>query len=252
MSREAARVTEGCPPRNLTLGRPWHGQVSFTFGLICMICVQGHIRVRAADIARLRGPLLRQITTVREFYGCDDYAFGIDVRQPDLLHVSERWRTREAQSAHLIGDHMVEFNIAMRAAQIVEARVDCHDGSTVRRLMDFPTGSFRGERMEADMVVVMGTAKLAPGDIERLGPEIAAMLDATRAEEGCVFYTFSRDIADPDLLRISERWRDRTALDAHFATAHMATFNAALTTATIAALDVRAWDADGERVLMAR
>lgn len=204
-----------------------------------MLLVTGYLRLRSADIARMQGPFARQAAAVRAFHGCDHYAFGTDLLENDVVRVSERWRTRAAQSAHLIGDHMVAFNIAMRAASVVAAEVESYDDGTVRRLLQIPPTSFRPEREDRDLVTVMGQIHVAAGEVERLRLEIGAMTIATRAEQGCQLYAFSRDVIDPDVLYIAERWRDRAALDAHFATAHMATFNRVLSGATITRLDVR-------------
>lgn len=72
---------------------------------------------------------------------------------------------------------------------------------------------------------------------------MAAQVAATEAEDGCIAYRFSVDVTDPDLLHISERWRDQAALTAHFTAPHMATFNAALAQAQPLSIDVVAHDA---------
>jgi quinol monooxygenase YgiN len=51
-----------------------------------------------------------------------------------------------------------------------------------------------------------------------------AMLAASRAEEGCIEYAYAEDVAEPGLIRVFEAWRDQACLDAHFQTAHMATW----------------------------
>jgi quinol monooxygenase YgiN len=212
----------------------------------------GYMRVRSADIARLRGPIARQATAVREFHGCEHYAFGIDLLEPDLLRVSERWRTRAAQSAHLIGDHMVEFNIGMRAASVVATDIESYENGIARRLLQIPATSFRPEREEREAVIVMGSARFADGELDRLLPAMSAQLLATRAENGCALYAFSRDVLEPDVLLIAEKWRDAASLNAHFAAPHMAAFNQALPTAKIEDMSVIAYDAVGERVLIER
>jgi quinol monooxygenase YgiN len=217
-----------------------------------VLLVMGYMRVRSNDIARLQGPIARQTAAVREFHGCEHYAFGIDLLEPDLLRITERWRTRTAQSAHLIGDHMVEFNIGMRAANVVATEVESYENGMVRRLLQIPATSFRPEREEKAMVIVMGRVKLGAGEIDRLRGDMETQIRATRAEDGCLLYAFSRDVIDPDVLHISERWRDPAALDAHFATPTMAAFNAVLGTAKIESLLVTAYDSAGERVLMER
>lgn len=100
------------------------------------------------------------------------------------------------------------------------------------------------------MVIVMGTARMAPGEIERLSDVLRTQVEATNAEDGCEHYSFARDIADPDLLHIAERWRDNAAIAAHFAAPHMAAFNAALAQAKVLALSVKAYDENGVRTLM--
>jgi quinol monooxygenase YgiN len=100
------------------------------------------------------------------------------------------------------------------------------------------------------MVIVMGTATFAPGKIDRLLGALQAQLTATRAEDGCLHYAFSRDVLDLDRLHVAERWRDNDAIDAHFKTAHIASFTQALAAAKPITLIVKAYDADGVRTLM--
>jgi quinol monooxygenase YgiN len=100
------------------------------------------------------------------------------------------------------------------------------------------------------MIIIMGYAKTAPGDLDRLAGAMTAMVSATNAEDGCELYCFSRDVTDPDTLIISERWRDQAAVDAHFKTLHMSTFNAALSSATVSALIVKAYENGEVRTLM--
>lgn len=100
------------------------------------------------------------------------------------------------------------------------------------------------------MIVVMGTIQLAEGDIDRLHGDIAKQMAATQAEDGCEQYIFSRDVTNPNLLLISERWRDMDAIAAHGKTAHMAEFNKAIGGATIKSISVKAYEVANVRVLM--
>ena len=147
---------------------------------------------------------------------------------------------------------MVRFNIDMRAVRVERGELDAFEHGVLRKILEVPAQRFRGERDEKRIVIVMGTVQCAPGEIERLMPELKTMMAATRAEDGCLLYAFSRDVLDPDLLHISERWRDDSALAAHFASPHVVDFNTALATARIEELSVKAYDSDGERVLMRR
>ena len=74
---------------------------------------------------------------------------------------------------------------------------------------------------------IAGTVRVPPEHIESLRPHMLAMLTASRAEEGCLEYSYGLDVADPGLIRIFEIWRDRACLDAHIQTPHMAAWRAA-------------------------
>lgn len=77
------------------------------------------------------------------------------------------------------------------------------------------------------MIQINGTITLAPGTVAN-SPDvveaIVAMATASRAEDGCLDYTFAQDLADPDTLVLFERWRDEAALAAHGQSPHMAEF----------------------------
>ena len=76
------------------------------------------------------------------------------------------------------------------------------------------------------------------------------MMHATKAEPGCLDYAYALDLAEPDLLRVIERWTDEAALTAHFETPHMAAFNQVLAGAKIAAASVKAYAAEEIRTLV--
>lgn len=100
------------------------------------------------------------------------------------------------------------------------------------------------------MIIVEGWVRLAPGEVERLRPAALEMLRATREEEGCMEYAFAIDLADPQVFRIVERWFDQDALNAHFASPHMAAFNKAMGEAKIEGGSVKSYDAAETRVLL--
>ena len=100
------------------------------------------------------------------------------------------------------------------------------------------------------MIVVMGTIKLAAGDIDRLHSAMAIQMAATHAEDGCEQYVFSRDVTDPNMLIISERWRDEHALNAHGKMPHMAAFNKAIGSASIQSISVKAYEVASVRTLI--
>ena len=54
-----------------------------------------------------------------------------------------------------------------------------------------------------------------------------AMVSASRAEDGCLEYSYAEDIFDSGLIHVTERWRDQAALDAHVGAEHLAQWRAA-------------------------
>ena len=88
------------------------------------------------------------------------------------------------------------------------------------------------------MLLIEGWLKLASGEFAKVREQALAMVAATNAEDGCLHYSFAQDLADPDLIRISERWESEEALGAHMASAHMAEFNKAMGTVKIEGADL--------------
>ena len=76
------------------------------------------------------------------------------------------------------------------------------------------------------MLLIMGTIRIPDGAIDTARAAMTAMLTASRAEDGCLAYSYAQDILDPRTIHVSERWRDRAALDAHFRTEHLAAWRA--------------------------
>ena len=66
-----------------------------------------------------------------------------------------------------------------------------------------------------DGVVVVATFRVHPGKGEEAVAAFAPTIEQTHAEEGCLAYALHRDVNDPDVLVLVERWTDREALGSH-------------------------------------
>lgn len=100
------------------------------------------------------------------------------------------------------------------------------------------------------MLLVQGWIKLATGEFDKVVDQARAMVTATNQEDGCIHYSFSRDVGDPDLLHIAERWRDGDALGAHGKSAHMAEFNKAMGSVKREGADLWLYSAEEVRKLI--
>jgi len=89
------------------------------------------------------------------------------------------------------------------------------------------------------VIVLAGTVRVAPGMREAALPHIRAIVEASRAEPGCLEYSFAFDVKDDHLLRIFECFVDDAAREAHRNSPHMAAWRAAWAEAGI-----------GERAMM--
>lgn len=94
------------------------------------------------------------------------------------------------------------------------------------------------------MIVVMGSFRMPTVHFETALPLMEKVIAATRAEDGCLLYAYARDLADPELIRVNEKWRDRAALEAHFTTAHMATWAAERAAFDLSERDIRVFETD--------
>jgi quinol monooxygenase YgiN len=74
------------------------------------------------------------------------------------------------------------------------------------------------------MLVIAGHVEIDPAAREARVAAATEMMRDTRAEAGCISYTFSADLEEPGTFRIFEEWESQDALDAHFASPHMAKF----------------------------
>lgn len=100
------------------------------------------------------------------------------------------------------------------------------------------------------MILVMGHIKVATGEAAKLKDILAAHMARTAQEDGCDHYSFAFDAADPDTIRISERWATPEALGAHGQADHQKAFGRELRNYTVESIGVKAWDGTFWRTLI--
>ena len=98
-------------------------------------------------------------------------------------------------------------------------------------------------------LLIAGTLRVPPENLEAFKPHMEAMLAASRAEDGCLEYSYAVDVAEPGLIRVFEVWRDQAAIDAHFLTPHMATWRAAWPSFGVSDRRLFAYDVASQRAL---
>ena len=99
-------------------------------------------------------------------------------------------------------------------------------------------------------ILVMGTIKLGEGEGAKAAQLLADHAAASRAEDGCEEYCFAFDAADPDLVRVAERWASPESLAAHGSADHQKAFGRALRAHAPSAMSVEAWNGEHWRKLI--
>ena len=90
-----------------------------------MIIVEGMIRI--ADLAQARPAMEAMIRASRAEAGCLDYAYAVDLLDPGLVRVSERWTSREALTAHLASPHLKAWRTLWAVIGVSDRQLRMYD-----------------------------------------------------------------------------------------------------------------------------
>jgi quinol monooxygenase YgiN len=78
--------------------------------------------------------------------------------------------------------------------------------------------------------------------MEAARPIMKKMAEASRAENGCIEYSYAEDVFEPGLIHVKELWIDQQALDAHFKAAHLIEWRTAWPDLGISERDLRLYE----------
>jgi len=74
--------------------------------------------------------------------------------------------------------------------------------------------------MSENHVRVIARANVRSEKLQETLDAFDALVSATRAEEGCIFYEVLQNAEEPHDITFVEEWKSNEALDRHFATEH--------------------------------
>ena len=97
------------------------------------------------------------------------------------------------------------------------------------------------------MLLIVGTVRLPASNLDRARPAMRAMVQASRAETGCLEYSYGEDVLEPGLIHVKELWSDQAALDAHFASSHIQAWRTAWPALEIGGRDLRVYEVGAPR-----
>lgn len=89
------------------------------------------------------------------------------------------------------------------------------------------------------MLIIAGSLTTADDGRDAFLAAVKPMVVATLQEPGCHAYSFAPDPDDPNRIVLFELWDDQAALDAHFATDHMAQFQQAMKGLSVVGTDIK-------------
>lgn len=93
------------------------------------------------------------------------------------------------------------------------------------------------------MIIVAGALRVPQDRVEELMPIAKETLAASRAEPGCITYTYAFDVEEPGLLRVFEQWDSQADLEAHLKREHMKPWRLKLAAVGAADRDIRFYEA---------
>ncbi len=92
------------------------------------------------------------------------------------------------------------------------------------------------------MIVIAGRVVVDPNKQDAAIPAAQEMMEETLKESGCAAYKFSADLTESGVFHIFEEWESQEALDAHFASPHMAKFRSTVGTLGVKEMTVSRYD----------
>jgi len=78
------------------------------------------------------------------------------------------------------------------------------------------------------VIVIHAALLIDAANVAAADAAMREMMVESRKEKGCHAYTFARDLSEPGRYWILEEWESDAILASHFATPHMAKFQAAM------------------------
>ncbi len=100
-----------------------------------MIVVEGHVRMaEAGDFDKVRAAAEAQIKASRAEGGCISYAYALDVLDPQVMQVIERWESWEALEAHFRMPHMDRWRSALAGVKFLEREIRAYEVVASRAL----------------------------------------------------------------------------------------------------------------------
>jgi quinol monooxygenase YgiN len=99
-----------------------------------MLVITGTVRIPEGKVNELVPIMTDVIENSRKEKGCLLYAFSLDVLEPTLLRISERWETQEDLAAHAQSEHVKRWRKEGVELGVHDRQLKLHEVSSVKDL----------------------------------------------------------------------------------------------------------------------
>lgn len=96
-----------------------------------MIVINAKITADQATVAALAEAIGKMERASLEEPGCSEYCFSVEVSNPSVFRITERWNSVEDLKAHFATPHMAEFQAAMAANPSQGTEIHCYEAEEI-------------------------------------------------------------------------------------------------------------------------
>ena len=96
-----------------------------------MIVVNARIQTTVEAVDAMREAVITMQAASLAEEGCEDYNFAVELAEPGIFRVTERWTSREALAAHFQTPHMAEFLAVMQEHPQGESEISFYEATEI-------------------------------------------------------------------------------------------------------------------------
>ena len=96
-----------------------------------MIIINAEVRVGEGAIAQVSEAIATMEAASLQEPGCQVYAFSVDVSDPTMVRITERWDSMDDLKKHFTEPHMADFQAALSSADILSMDVQAYEANPV-------------------------------------------------------------------------------------------------------------------------
>ncbi len=96
-----------------------------------MIIVNAKIVASESTGGAMRDAIAKMEAASQAEPGCHDYCFSVEVNNPKVMRITEKWENMEALATHFTLPHMADFQAAMAAHPPEDVQAHCFEATEV-------------------------------------------------------------------------------------------------------------------------